>query len=76
MEIEAFYTLDFKPAAGLRKSMNEAKSSPRARRSSSRGALPAPRRLASADVTAEEAGERPRSGKKVPAKVASRSRKR
>ena len=76
MEIEAFYTLDFKPAAGLRKSMNEAKSTPRGRRSSSRGALPAPKRLAAADVAAEGAAERPRGGKKVAAKVASRSRKR
>ena len=75
IEIEAFYTLDFKPAAGLRKSMNETKrktaakaTSKSAGSKSTRGKagdrLPAPRRLLSAELKeAEDRSKRERASK-------------
>lgn len=70
IEIEAFYTLDFKPAAGLRKSMNEtkgkvaakstaktkAKTKTKVPKSPRRGGdrLPAPKRLLSAELKEAE----------------------
>ena len=64
IEIEAFYTLDFKPAAGLRKAMNETKKKVKAKTKAKAGAsstktrasdrLPAPKRLLSAELKEAE----------------------
>ena len=88
IEIEAFYTLDFKPAAGLRKSMNEAKAKTKASTTTkaatkrkgkvaSKKTLPAPKRLISAELQdAEARSSRDRAVKKSRAKVAGKSSKR